>query len=137
MTTIFTKIINREILAQFVYEDDICVVIMDKFPAVTGQTLVISKTETDYIFDLPDDEYLHLCAVAKRIAQASDKAFNAIRSCVVVEGFEVPHVHIKIYPMSSTDKNLGTVITEPVEKSDEELQIEADKIKMFLTEGDI
>lgn len=132
MSTIFSKIINREIPAQFVYEDDICVVIMDKFPAVPGQTLVISKTETDYIFDLPDSEYLHLCAVAKKIAQASDKAFDAIRSCIVVEGFQVPHVHIRIYPMVNTETNIGIIMNKPVEKSDEELQVEADKIKILL-----
>ena len=98
MTTIFSKIIAKEIPAIFVYEDDTCVVIMDKFPAVQGQTLVVSKREVDYILDLPDEEYAHLFAVAKNIALASDEAFNAVRSCMVVEGFEVPHVHIKIYP---------------------------------------
>ena len=40
MTTIFTKIINREMPAQFVYEDEVCVVVMDKFPAIAGQTLI-------------------------------------------------------------------------------------------------
>lgn len=132
MTTIFSKIIAREIPAQFVYEDDVCVVLMDKFPAVVGQTLVISKREVDYIFDLPDEEYVHLFTVAKKIAQASDKAFNVVRSCVVVEGFEVPHVHIKIYPMSTTDKNLGEVITNRTEETDDKLQILADKIKAAL-----
>lgn len=132
MTTIFSKIIAREIPAQFVYEDDVCVVLMDKFPAVVGQTLVISKREVDYIFDLPDEDYSHLFMIAKKIAQASDKAFGTIRSCIVVEGFEVPHVHIKIYPMSSTDKNLGSVITEQKEKTDEELEKQADELKSAL-----
>jgi len=49
MSTIFSKIIAREIPAQFVYEDDVCVVVMDRFPAVQGQTLVISKQEINYI----------------------------------------------------------------------------------------
>ena len=129
MTTIFSKIIAREIPAQFVYEDDICIVVMDKFPAVLGQTLVISKTEVDYILDLPDKEYSHLFMVAKKIATASDKVFNAVRSCIVVEGFEVPHVHIKIYPMATADRNIGSVMTEQAEKSDEELQVMADKLK--------
>jgi histidine triad (HIT) family protein len=134
MTTIFTKIINREITAQLVYEDDICVVVMDKFPAIHGQTLVIYKKEIDYIFDLPDKDYTHLFMVAKKIARASDQVFNAIRSCIVVEGFEVPHVHIKIYPMSETSTNLGTVMTKQTEKANEELQILADRIKGVLNE---
>ncbi len=132
MTTIFSKIIAREIPAQFVYEDDICVVLMDKFPAVNGQTLVISKKEVDYIFDLPDEDYSHMFMVAKKIAQASDIVFETVRSCIVVEGFEVPHVHIKIYPMKSTDKNLGSVITNQSEKTNEGLQEQADRLKAAL-----
>jgi histidine triad (HIT) family protein len=54
MNTIFTKIINREIPAQFVYEDDVCVVIMDKFPVVTGQALIIPRVEIDYFFNLDE-----------------------------------------------------------------------------------
>lgn len=132
MTTIFSKIIAREIPAQFVYEDDICIVLMDKFPSVQGQTLVISKKEVDYIFDLPDEDYAHLFKVAKKIAQASDQAFDVKRTCLVVEGFEVPHVHIKLYPVPNTTENLGSIITNVSEKSDEELQVLADKIKAAL-----
>lgn len=131
MSTIFSKIIAREIPAQFVYEDEVCVVVMDKFPAVTGQTLVIPKLEIDYAFDLPDDIYQHIFSVAKQIAKASDMAFNTVRTCLVVEGFEVPHVHIKLYPMIHTDKNLTEVAHKSDMKSDEELQVAAEKIKMF------
>jgi len=128
MTTIFSKIIACEIPSQFVYEDEVCVVLMDKFPSVRGQTLVIPKQEVDYIFNLPNETYTHLFAVAKKIAQASDKAFNTSRTCLAVEGFEVPHVHIKLYPMVETDKNPGGVISHQAEKSDEELGVEADLI---------
>lgn len=131
MSTIFTKIINREIPTQFVYEDDVCSVFMDRFPAVEGQTLIVPKLEVDYIFDLPEDIYSHLFEIAKKIGKASDKAFNTIKTCIVVEGFEVPHVHIKLYPMVE-DKNLGKVFTHPAEKSDEELTIAAEKIKSHL-----
>lgn len=128
MTTIFSKIINREIAGQFVYEDELCVVLMDKFPAVEGQTLVIPKVEVDYIFDLPEHIYKHLFEIAQKIALASDKAFATKRTCLVVEGFEVPHAHIKLYPMQSTDKNLGTIIPQQKEQSDEELEENAKKI---------
>lgn len=132
MATIFTKIINREIPGQFVYEDDICMVLMDKFPAVAGQTLVIPKAEVDYIFDLPAETYQHIFTIAKKIALASDQAFNTRRTCLVVEGFEVPHVHIKLYPMTTDDKNLSSVMTELKEKSDKELEKGAELIKAKL-----
>ena len=132
MSTIFSKIIDREIPAQFVYEDDVCVVLMDKFPAVAGQTLVVPKKEVDYLFDLPERDYVHLFAITKKIAVASDKAFDTVRSCLAVEGFEVPHVHIKIYPMVSADESLGEVMVRQTEKSDEELEVNAEKIKAEL-----
>jgi len=135
MTTIFSKIINREVPAQFVYEDDICVVIMDKFPVVAGQSLVVSKREVDYLFDLPDGEYTHMMTIAKRVALASDRAYQAVRTCLVVEGFEVPHSHIKIYPMKDTSQNLVRIISNKVENSDEELAIQANKLKQAFLEA--
>lgn len=128
MTSIFTKIINREIPGHFIYEDEFCVAILDKFPAVKGQSLVIPKKDIDYAFDLDDDSYIHLFKIAKRIAKASDKALNAVRTCLVVEGFDVPHVHIKIYPMQNTEEALGAIMPKGKEASDEELSIVATQI---------
>jgi len=120
--SIFTKIINQEIPAHLIYEDDYCVVILDKFPAVKGQSLVIPKKQIDYAFDLDDDTYIHLFQMAKKIGRASDTAFNAERTCLAVEGFDVPHVHIKIFPMPNTEKALGAVMHETEEASDEDLK---------------
>jgi len=136
MTTIFTKIINREIPAHFLHEDDFCVAILDKFPAVKGQSLVIPKKDIDYAFDLDDDSYIHLFQIAKRIAKASDKALGAQRTCLVVEGFDVPHVHIKIYPMVDTNEALGSIMPKGQEAGDEELAIVATQIIAALESND-
>lgn len=129
MSTIFTKIINREIPGHFVYEDDICVVIMDKFPAVPGQTLVIPKEETDYLFNLPEQTYNHLFAIASKVARASDKVFGALRTCLVVEGFEVPHVHIRLYPMTRAE-SLGHTMVKQQEAAEATLAKQAEQIKI-------
>lgn len=131
-TSIFTQIINREIPGHFLYEDEHCVVILDKFPSVKGQSLVIPKKEVDYAFDLDDDTYLHLFTTAKKIAQASDKALDAKRTCLVVEGFDVPHVHIKIFPMQKIEAGLAPSLTGGEEASDEELAIVATQIQAAL-----
>ena len=136
MASIFTKIINREVPAQFIYEDDLCVAILDKFPAVRGQSLVIPKKDIDYAFDLDDETYLHLFQIAKKVGKASDKALNAERTCLVGEGFDVPHVHIKIYPMQDTKKALGAIMPEGAEASDEELAIVATQIQAALEDGE-
>lgn len=136
MTSIFTKIINREIPGHFIYEDEFCVAIMDKFPSVKGQSLVIPKKDIDYAFDLDDDSYIHLFKVAKKIARASDRALGAVRTCLVVEGFDVPHVHIKIYPMQDTEKALGAIMHEGKEASDTELSQVATQITAALKDDE-
>ncbi|MAQ59177.1 HIT family protein [bacterium] len=132
MASIFSKIINREIPGHFIYEDDQCAVILDKYPAVPGQCLVILKREVDYIFDLTEAEYQHLFATVKKVAHALDTTFNTERTCVVVEGFEVPHVHIKLYPMANKNENLGDVITRVEEATDAVLTALTEKIKQHL-----
>lgn len=132
MSSIFTKIINREVPAHFIYEDEHCVVILDKFPAVQGQSLVIPKKDVDYAFDLDDETYLHLFQIAKKVGKASDKALAAERTCLVVEGFDVPHVHIKIYPMQNTETALGALMPEGKEADETELALTATQIQAAL-----
>lgn len=130
--TIFSKIIDREMPAHFIYEDEHCVAILDKFPTVKGQTLVIPKEEVDYAFDLDDDTYIHMFKVAKKVGKALDKAMDAERTCLVVEGFDVPHVHVKIYPIRKEDRPLGDKLSMGEEASDEDLAIIATQIQAAL-----
>ena len=132
MASIYTRIINRELPGHFIYDDDKCVVILDKFPQVEGQSLVIPKAEVDYAFDLDEETYEHIFKVAKKIALASDKALSAKRTCLVLEGFHVPHVHIRLYPMQSTEDSLGNYMSGGEEASDESLASIAEKIKSAL-----
>ncbi len=99
--TIFTKIIKREIPAEIIYEDEHVIVIPEKFPSMEGQTLVIAKQQTAYIFDLEESTYHALMDVTKKVARALDGAFHTVRTCVVIEGFEVPHVHVRLYPCTT------------------------------------
>lgn len=127
--TIFEKIINREIPAVFVYEDEKAVAIMDKFPAVSGQVLIIPKKPVDYVFDLDEENYSYLFKLAKKIGPAMHKALGAKRVCMLVEGFHVPHVHIKMYPVREGEKleiHMGD------EVSDEILKDQAEKIRSEL-----
>jgi len=131
--SIFTKIINRELPGHFVYEDEHCVAILDRFPAVPGQLVVIPRVQIDYVFDLDDTTYTHLFQVAKQLGAACDAALGAARTCLVVEGLDVPHVHIKIYPLPTTDTPLGAIMPTGVEATDEALALIATQIQASLT----
>lgn len=134
MSTIFEKIIAREIPAAFVYEDEQCIAIMDAFPSVPGQSMVIPREPHSYFADMPEDQYLHIMSVAKKIAAASDAAFDTARTCMVIEGFEVPHVHIKLYPISKASgvDALTDVITHTKPATEEERAVQAEQIKAKL-----
>ena len=126
--TIFTKIIKREIPAEIIYEDEHVIAIPDKFPSMEGQTLVVTKQQVAYVFDLDETAYHALMDATQKIARALDKAFSTIRTCVVIEVFEVPHVHIRLYPC----KTATLTLSPRHEATDEELKAVADKIRAEL-----
>lgn len=99
MASIFTKIVRGEIPCYKVAEDDRYLAFLDISPLVKGHTLVIPKTETDYIFDIPQDDYTGLWAFAQRVAKAVGAAVPCKRVGVAVIGLEVPHAHIHLIPM--------------------------------------
>ena len=99
MSSIFTKIINREIPAHIVAEDDENLAFLDINPLTKGHTLVIPKIEEDYLFDLSDERYTSLNLFAKKVAVAL-KEFTKQRIGTAVIGIEVPHAHIHLIPFS-------------------------------------
>ena len=126
--TLFQKIIDREFPAVFVYEDDVCAVFMDKFPAIEGQVLVVPREPVDYYFNLDEATRNHCMSVTQKVVAALDKAFNTTRTCMIIEGFEIPHAHIKLYP--TTDNRLDMKKGEMME--DEKLEELAGEIKKHL-----
>jgi histidine triad (HIT) family protein len=101
MASIFTKIVRGDIPSYKIAEDDNFFAFLDIFPLAKGHTLVITKKEVDYLFDLDDDIYIGLQAFSKRIAIALKKAVPCKKVGVAVLGLEVPHAHIHLIPMQS------------------------------------
>lgn len=101
MASIFSKIVNGEIPAYKVAEDENYIAFLDIFPVAKGHILVIPKKEVDYIFDLEDDLYLGLQAFAKNVAIGLKKAIPCQKVGVLVLGLEVPHAHIHLIPMQN------------------------------------
>ena len=99
MASIFTKIVNGEIPAYKVAEDENYLAFLDIFPVAMGHTLVIPKKEVDYLFDLDDDLYAGLQLFAKKVAAGLKKAIPCEKVGVLVLGLEVPHAHIHLVPM--------------------------------------
>ena len=101
MSTIFTKIINKEIPSHIIYEDEKFISFLDINPLTIGHSLVVPKIEVDYIFDL-DKEYLNKVLIfSKKIASAIEKSTNCSRVGLKVVGLEVPHAHVHLIPFKN------------------------------------
>jgi histidine triad (HIT) family protein len=79
MATIFTKIIKGEIPCYRIAEDEKYFAFLDINPLMAGHTLVVPKTETDYIFDLDDSELSGLILFSKKVAMAIEKSIPCAR----------------------------------------------------------
>jgi len=101
MASIFSKIVNGEIPAYKVAEDENYLAFLDIFPVAKGHTLVIPKKEVDYLFDLDDELYAGLQLFAKKVATGLKKAIPCQKVGVLVLGLEVPHAHIHLIPMQN------------------------------------
>ena len=101
MSTIFSKIIQKEIPAYIIAENENFIAFLDITPIAEGHCLVIPKNEIDYIFDLQDEEYKELFLFAKQVAVQLKKAIPCKKIGVAVVGLEVPHAHIHLVPMNS------------------------------------
>lgn len=99
--SVFTKIIRGEIPSHKIYEDEKVFAFLDIHPLTAGHTLLIPKTQVDYLFDLPEEDYVYIWGVAKKLAGALKSAMGSLRVGVIVEGFAVPHTHIHLVPINN------------------------------------
>ena len=130
MASIFTKIISGEIPSYKIAENDKFLAFLDVFPLVHGHVLVVPKKETDYIFDIEDEELAEMIVFAKSVAKAIKKTVSCKRIGMSVIGLEVPHAHIHLVPMNTAnDLNF----TQPkIKPTQEELTAMAEKIRSGL-----
>lgn len=130
MPTIFTRIIQGEIPCYKIAEDEHHFAFLDINPLAKGHTLVIPKKETDYIFDLSDEETAALNIFAKKVALAIQRAIPCKRIGTCVMGMEVPHAHIHLIPLN---KEGDLNFTHPKLKLEpEEMQKIASDIAAFI-----
>ncbi|WP_264552352.1 HIT family protein [Flavobacterium sp. N2038] len=104
MSSIFTKIVNGEIPAYKIAEDENFLAFLDVNPNAKGHTLCIPKKEIDKIFDMDDELYLGLMKFSKKIAIALEKTVPCKRVGIAVVGLEVPHAHVHLIPLNHMDE---------------------------------
>jgi histidine triad (HIT) family protein len=101
--TLFSKIIAGEIPSYKIAENDRFYAFLDVFPLREGHTLVIPKTEVDNLFDLPAEYLSEMLVFAQPIAKAIERSFKCNRCGISVIGLEIPHAHMHLIPINSSN----------------------------------
>lgn len=130
--TIFSKIIAGEIPCYKIAENDRFFAFLDINPLAWGHTLIVPKRETDYIFDIDDDELAEMTVFAKHVAQAIKEALPCRKVGMAVIGLEVPHAHIHLVPLKQEgDMDFTKKIQDPdPEKMKQIARAIADGVKL-------
>ncbi|KAF2329543.1 HIT family protein [Flavobacterium ginsenosidimutans] len=129
MSTIFTKIVNGEIPAYKIAEDENYLAFLDVNPNAKGHTLCIPKQEIDKIFDMDEELYLGLMKFSKKVAAALEKTVPCKRIGIAVVGLEVPHAHVHLIPLNHMDEMR---FIDKVSLSKEEFEVLAKDIQSNL-----
>jgi len=103
MPSVFTRIINGELPARFVYTDDLVVAFLTIAPLTPGHTLVVPREEVDQWTDAAEPLLQHCLEVAQRIGNAAKQAFGAPRAGLIIAGLEIPHLHVHVFPVWSLE----------------------------------
>ena len=108
METVFTKICAGEIPSTKIYEDDVCIVILDINPVHKGHSLVISRHPYSNIGQCPEEVLSHLICVAKKVEAKQRQVLRCDGSNILINndpasGQEVPHIHIHVIPRYEND----------------------------------
>jgi diadenosine tetraphosphate (Ap4A) HIT family hydrolase len=101
MPTLFTRIIDGEVPGRFVWQDDDVVAFLTIAPITPGHTLVVPRREIEHWLEADPETLATVMAVAQKIGQAQQEAFGARRVGVLLEGYEVPHLHVHVWPTQS------------------------------------
>jgi len=105
MPSIFSRIINGEIPAWKVAESERFLAFLDVNPLAKGHTLIVPKIETNYFFDLSDEEITSIMLFSKKVASAMRSTLPCLRIGMSVIGLEVPHAHVHLVPLN----NMGDI----------------------------
>jgi len=99
LATVFTKIIDGELPARFVWKDERCVAFLSINPIRAGHTLVVPREEVDHWLDLDPELMEHLMGVSRSIGRAIQQAYDPEKVGLMLAGLEVPHLHIHLLPI--------------------------------------
>jgi len=99
MPSVFTRIIEGELPARFVWSDEVCVAFLSINPLRPGHTLVVPRLEVEDWLDLDRETASHVIMVAQWIGKAIHEVWHPTKVGLMIAGLEVPHTHLHVSPI--------------------------------------
>lgn len=114
MATVFTRIIDGEIPGRFIWSDETCAAFLSANPLTPGHTLVVPREEVDQWTQASPELMAHLAQVARLIGVAQQAEWDAERVGLLVQGYEVPHLHLHVWATTTpAEFDLSRAQTSP------------------------
>lgn len=132
MPSIFSRIIEGDIPGHVVWRDEVCAAFLDIEPLTPGHALVVPRAEVDHWLDLDADTVAHLMTVAATVGRAQQQVFDSERVGLIVQGFEVPHAHVHVFPTSDPG---DFDLTRKGPRAQDDLAADAAALRGALAEG--
>lgn len=109
---IFCKIVNKELPSNIIYEDDICIAILDITQVTRGHTLVLPKIHNSNVFDASSEVLQHIMLVIKLIVDKMHSNLdinniNILNNSGTIAGQTVDHLHFHIIPRYNTQDSIS------------------------------
>lgn len=124
---IFCQIVAGKSQSHKVYEDELFLGFLDKFPRTKGHTLLIPKTHYRWVYDIP--EFSKYWEVVLKVTKALQKAVSPYFITYVTHGLEIEHAHVHILPRTLGETSFVPVAKQSASKKMQEI---ADLIKNSL-----
>ena len=123
---LFCQIISEKIQSKRIYEDDICVGILDIFPVSRGHSLIIPRMHYNTIEDIPENVLKHLIIVVKELGGKIHKklnvdGYNILQNNFPAAGQVINHFHIHIIPRLKNDSKFKLKIPK-IQVDDNQLE---------------
>ena len=111
---IFCKIVNKKLPSHIIYENKEYMSFLTPFPNTPGFSVVIPKAHHgSYGFSVEENVFLELMQVARKVGLLIDEKLGTKRTGLIMEGFGINHLHVKLFPMHGIPDGEWQAINSP------------------------
>lgn len=100
---VFCRIANGEERGYVAYSDEDVMVLMDPYPAVVGQALVVPREHFVFFYEMPSGLVGKFYRVVGAVGRAIKRLYSPKAVVMLARGLRVPHYHLMLFPVREGD----------------------------------